>query len=540
MRTRVDRFLIIAVGAAQLSVLNGVASCSLFCSTRSLTTLLFFLCCLFQPFPGDKCTTCTMSSVVQELRRNDPTVTEITIMLWHEPSDADLAQALERNAFVTKITIVFGDLLRRFNWPLLVRAIAARETLTDFRLNFHPAPALLLQFLNAANANANVKKIDLSFFTFVIGSDLFAFCARLNASVLVLHSCDMADPAQCEPAARALSANTAVKTLVLRPSGTNGLLLVAALLRNLVTSTSVKTLCTDFGPLQMNDDCSSLIGSLLEATTTLERFEFGHIRRLNGEKLTPIARGLINSASVCNFNISRTSFNDESARVFQEILQDKENLASLSLKSVFFKGENESGVLESIATALTRPHSQLRCLEYESALFSHPLQDKSLLMLLRAVEKSKLHRFKIGMLNSQLQMQSLTQMVPSLRLQELEITFRHFLDVQTMNHEVLGVVKKNFSLRSVKGFYFSLPREQEPIPLFNQVEDQRRLAFYLNRNERLGDWVDNVERLDRKLWPHAIGLAEQAGRDTLFASLQSVLGKDYVNSRTSGRKRKRT
>ena len=47
-------------------------------------------------------------SVVQQLRRNDPARTCIHIRLRHETSDADLAQALEQNPFVTDIILDSG------------------------------------------------------------------------------------------------------------------------------------------------------------------------------------------------------------------------------------------------------------------------------------------------------------------------------------------------------------------------------------------------------------------------------------------------
>lgn len=101
---------------------------------------------------------------------------------------------------------------------------------------------------------------------------------------------------------------------------------------------------------------------------------------------------------------------------------------------------------------------------------------------------------------------------------------------------LLSAIKKNFSLRSVTVFF----RGQ---PLFDQEIDQRRLAFYANRNVRLEEWVEKPDLVDRKLWPEALSLAQQAGRDTLYKSLQTVLGKGFVKvkpSSTSGKKRKRT
>ena len=63
-----------------------------------------------------------------------------------------------------------------------------------------------------------------------------------------------------------------------------------------------------------------------------------------------------------------------------------------------------------------------------------------------------------------------------------------------------------------------------------------RLVSYADRNELLDQWVDNPEQVDdRKVWPEALKLAEQAGPDSLFRGLRSVLGGDYV-SLPAGRK----
>jgi len=65
--------------------------------------------------------------------------------------------------------------------------------------------------------------------------------------------------------------------------------------------------------------------------------------------------------------------------------------------------------------------------------------------------------------------------------------------------------------------------------LFN-AEDKTRLAFYANRNKLLDQWVDNPETVQtRKVWPDALKLAEQAGPNSLFRGLRSVLGRDYVS-----------
>ena len=104
-------------------------------------------------------------------------------------------------------------------------------------------------------------------------------------------------------------------------------------------------------------------------------------------------------------------------------------------------------------------------------------------------------------------------------------------DEENAEHVLLQAVKNNFRLRSFRG-------ERPGRELFND-DDKARLVFYANRNERLDQWVDKPETvIDRKVWPEAFKLAEQAGPDSLFRGLRSVLESDHMSSR-SGRKRKR-
>ena len=68
-------------------------------------------------------------------------------------------------------------------------------------------------------------------------------------------------------------------------------------------------------------------------------------------------------------------------------------------------------------------------------------------------------------------------------------------------------------------------------------DDNLRLQFYFDRNKRLAQWVANPDTIPRLLWPDALGLALEAGENSLYLSLQAVLG-DEVESAVGMRKRK--
>ena len=125
-----------------------------------------------------------------------------------------------------------------------------------------------------------------------------------------------------------------------------------------------------------------------------------------------------------------------------------------------------------------------------------------------------MERFAIGQIKSHRQLQTLTQRIPSMRVQKLNVVMHwDFDDEEYAKGELLYAVKDNFRLRSVKS------------GIFNQ-HDTQRLLLYANRNERLDQWVDNPVTVQQKVWPDALTLAEKAGPDFLFRGLRSVLGSD--------------
>jgi len=256
---------------------------------------------------------------------------------------------------------------------------------------------------------------------------------------------------------------------------------------------------------------------------SLERY-FSVAEQRN-DVLPSFAQCLIRSASVWTLKFRLCFFNDEdSTALFQSILQEKQKLTSLSLELCSFRGGQVYDAI--ISNTLSRPDSALRTLDFESilALFTvGQLQN-----LFRAVEKSKLEHFKIGEIHSHEQLRALTQSIPSMRIKELTVILENHLEQENAKRGLLHAVKENFSLQALIG-------RCNGRDLFND-DDKLRLVFYADRNERLDQWVDNPEKVDCKVWPEALKLAERAGPDSLFRGLQSALGSDYVSL---GAKRRR-
>jgi len=476
-------------------------------------------------------------SVIPRLRQNDPAIKSIRIRLRNEPLDVDLALALEQNTFVTDIDLDVGG-VQQGDWNSLLRVIATRVKLTQVLLEdamsaerrIRPA-ALISAILRAIQQNTSVRTVYLYYLHLPTDISTFVDIAT-SITVLWLWSCDM-EHGEREHGIRdlvaALQRNTNVETLQL---GELADIYTLPIVEGLRSNTSLKTFI--FSPESFSDAVSHALQQLLESTTSIRRFELK--RSTFSERVfCPIAQGIMNSGCVSELRFSRCGFRDRNTFAqLQSILQNKRNLTSLCLECCFFGGGQ---VHEDIITLLLRPDSQLRCFEFESC-HTRPVEILERVFpripfeaLLRAIEKSKLERFKIGTIRSQQQLQTLTQSIPSMKLEELEVVFieaqEDEFDQETIKQVLFQAVKNNFSLRTVKGeieFY------HDSIDLFESAEDKQTLAFYANRNKSLDQWVDHPQTIkEQKVWPDALGLAERAGPSALFRGLRSVLERDYVS-----------
>ena len=492
-------------------------------------------------------------SVIEELRQNDPARTTCYILL-HRETDADLAQALEQNPFVADIGLNLEG-VQQTDWDSLRRVIATRANLENVELldAGHPeertAPAGLVRaFLHAIQQNTAIRSVAVCWLCLPTDISTFVDNASSIASFR-LFDCDM-EPGERGQSARDLAAalrrNTNIESLQLWHLDD---LYAIPILEGLQLRTSVKTFV--FSPcVSFSDAAAHALQRLLESTTSIQKFELRHFR--DESLIRPIAQAITSSESVSELKFVGSRFEDQSSLAqLRSILQNKRNLTSLCFHHCGFGGAQVHG---DIISLLLRPDSQLRCFEFHN--YRWPLEFVDGVFrripfeaLLRAIEKSKLERFKIGRIETPHQLQTLTQSIPSMKLKELDVGFYHDdgsddeddeeegeFDQETIRQGLLQAVKNNFSLHTVKG---EIEHRHESDDLFGGAEDKQRLAFYANRNESLDQWVDHPETVQQKVWPDALGLAERAGPNALFRGLRSVLGSDYVHL-PGGRKRKRT
>jgi len=476
-------------------------------------------------------------SVVQLLRRNDPGTIGVVIRLQEEPSDADLAQALEQNPFVTEITLDLEG-VQQTEWISLLRVISMRANLETvgvwdslFSERRNAPVALVRSILRAIQQNTAIRSVEMRWMS-RLPTDISMY---VNTASFItsfhLNGCDM-DPAERQQGipslAAALRQNTSIQTLRLSCLED---IYVIPILEGLRTNETLKSFAFSPNSVYFSDAGSHALQQLLESTTSIQRFE------LSAAFLRPaIAQGITSSECVSELVFSTITFwgDRNSLAPLQSILQNKRNLTYLCFHECHIGGGQ---VLEDIISILSRPDSLLRCFGFWSGVLEGEFPRIQFENLLQAIQKSKLlERFQIGAIVTQQQLQSLSQSIPTMRIRELDVQFDGQILREPVNprQNLLRAIRNNFSLRSVKG-------QMQNDELFGTPEDKQRLAFYISRNESLDRWVNNPNNPemvdDRKVWPDALGLAERAGPNALFRGLRSVLEHDYVS--LPGRKRKR-
>ena len=469
-------------------------------------------------------------SVVRLLRRNDPDTTAINIALSYETSDADLAQALERNLFIREIELSLYT--ERADWNSLLGVIATRANLETVKLTGNAPEELVRAFLQAIQQNTAIQRAKFIGIRLPTDISIFVDTASSLTSFGLYHGCDM-EASEPEEGARRLAAalqrNKNIQSLQIFHLDD---IFTIPILEGLRLNTSVKTFIfyPTFAP-NVSDASSHALNQLLISTTSIQRFELTFNTRFSVGLLPSNAQAIVNSGSVSELKFLDCEFNSENTAQFRSILHNKRNLTTLCLHGCNFVGE----VYEDIVSLVSRPDSLLRCFEFQRMYyFQAALTDVQFTNLLRVIQKSKLERFRIGTGESQQQVLALTECIPSMKLKELEIVSRLTFE-GLLKQDLLHAVENNFSLLSVK-----VEIGGQGSDLFDSAEDKQTLAFYANRNTCLDQWVDNPGIVEQsKVWPEAMSLAERAGPSALFRGLRWVLESDYVKLPASRRKRKR-
>jgi len=486
-------------------------------------------------------------SVVKLLRQNDPTRSSIRICLRDEQDDGLLAQALEQNGFITRLSV---DLTDRNNtarthrqWPELLRVISTREQLEKVRIwssvAFSERNSTLIArpFVLAIQQNSNIRSVDFSLA--LSGPVLISFldqATQIKTLELLTRIAEFT-PQDTREVALALQRNTNIESLTFGKFEADFLL---PILDSLASNAFLKHLAVSWRT-RHTESLGLALQRLLEATTSIRCFELLTLifYEANNERLHHICQGLLNSRVVTDMKFKVCAFlMEESLNQLKNLLQSKENLRSLSIINCFFG--NSQQLQEMLVACLQRKSSPLQCLELDmdSRFYTSFLRRDSFNTFLHAVAKSKLERFMIGAISSQQELESLTNIIPAMKVEDFEITVVSSLNNRTTKDALLEAIGDNFCLRTVVGKVKSDNSiDRDRADLFGEV-DKQRLKFYAERNQLVVEWVENPITVHRDVWPEALTLTERAGPDTLFQSLRALSGSG-IGLTHGKRKRKR-
>lgn len=435
-------------------------------------------------------------SSVELLRQNLPGSARANISLYAE-NDAEIAEALEHNTVITEIVLN----MRRMEdvpteWQHLCRVLATRPNLYEITLHDSFYSELrspvdqIRTFLQAIQLNSAIRSVSLVYLNLsgeAAASLLDA--ARFITSFRIFY-CAFEPVARSlqdsgiQTVAAALQRNVQIQELGL--CGEHFILL--PILQGLVANKTLQKFSIAWSWLTDNPntaETSHAIQHLLESTTSIQHFSLRG--KFTQRTFRPIAQGLASSRTVIEMSFEGCSFTDsDSMSLFSNLIQSKRALRSLTLSMGIFS---------------------FRALEY-------PL--KSFHALMEAVKRSKLEDFTLTFSEeavSTSHVRILAESIPDMKIRKLKTRIQVEDDAM-----LLEGLKRNFSIHSwdIAGLDHRL---------------NSRLQFYLDRNRRLAQWVDNPACVSRHLWPLAMHLAMQAGENTLYRSLQAVLGNEIESAR---------
>ena len=476
-------------------------------------------------------------STVARLRRNDPNATFVPIHLWLEQDDVVLAEALERNDYVNEILFEARQprpQQQQQRWDNLLRVVATREKLE--RVSFHgygtEEMEQVAMILPVVQQNPFVQTVQLTRCDLSSGEIISSFLDTAT-SLTEFGLCDCIMTTQgAGRIAASLQRITNLRTLSLSDLEETRL---TRILQGLEMNAFLQSLSLSLNYQTLGPAVSLAIQRLLERTPAIQSLEL--IRLLvTEESLGLICQALIRSTTTSKVRLDHCHFRTQASMdLFRRLLETKPNLQCAIIKNCSFPANAKRLVGDWLSAALLRPNSPLRTLELRQGDLNIFFPGPNFGALLSAVRRSQLERFNIGYIHLEEQFQTLLSNLPSMKIQELEIGFGWEMlgrDGGNRQQDLLRAVKRNFCLRSLKG---NFPGGH---PFFTD-DDEKLLQFYFDRNKRLAQWVANPDTIPPLLWPDALGLALEAGENSLYRSLQAVLGDESEAAAVGQRSRER-
>jgi len=473
------------------------------------------------------------SAVVTLLRRNDPSVSEIRIVL-SEHEDADgLVRALEQNEYITGLELFFGGVdASSTQWGRLLRVMASRVSLKAIRLtdSVEPPqrvpPTFLLPFLHAIQQNRSIKYVSFRRLR-ISGDDIASFLDTAYTLVEVhICTCELAPAGRRQGVgalAAALQRNTNIQILALSKLDDAVFLpILHGLQQSNTTLTGLKV-----SPVG-TASCSA-IRSFLEHTSSVKVLVLSGIFTV--DKFYPIAQGLLSSDCITDIRFHKCLFTHEgSALLFRDIVQTKQNVHSLDIWDLYFRNVGNFGLHEILISILSRPSSPLRKFRLEFTNeprlnLANVFTNDQFVSILEAVAGSKLQRFYVGDINSEPFFQAFTGIVPKLQVEELGFSIQ--FQGERAREQLLQSIKRNSSLRKVtsRGLIRS------------GGATEKKVEHYMVRNSCMAEWIENPTTIPERVWFRALHKASEMQPDVLYRALHAI-AREISTAKTT-RKRKR-
>jgi len=452
-----------------------------------------------------------------------------------------LAEAFHGNHKVKIITFHFGpkkdaDENTPSNWDPLLRVLESREMLVEVKIQGNPTGSLLQlyrdHFFRALQQNSNVRSLQLGAIDLSDAHVTDPLCSHLDKGTS-LKKLSLSRGCEYAPAlATALQHNTNIEALMFCGCPDTFALPILEILAAPKTTSRVSKIvyCPTRGI-----PSEAVAGALQHcfkgnAGASIQSAELKGLRFNQNQPSAARIRildGLTQSQTVKEVEFHQFIGEFEGSQIavsVANLVRNKFNLESLCLSA---SNLPEYDKIESaLVEALCRPKSKLRYLKLDlqnhrtpSGLFPFP---KFQALITAATRSVQLERLDLGQVRGcgDAYVQALTEAVSSLKVKEF--TFRGvstFTQEQSTN--LLEAFKGNYILQKVQCMGL-----------------ETQLEFCLNRNRKLAEWTENPKLVPRDLWPDAIKLALEAGRESLYLSLIAMSGDGIGLQREGVRKRK--
>jgi hypothetical protein len=451
------------------------------------------------------------------LRRNHTANATILLGKYSNTDDNELSEAFQATKHVNGIFFDLSNMVypgSNSNWNLVLRVLATRENLESVKLRGdcyaelrYYSPECVAPFLLAIQQNFNIQTVDL-YRLRLSGDSMASFLDRATSiTTLKIWSCGMEAPDDALAVAAAVQRNTNIQLLELGELDDASLILI---LSSLACNTSVRELrLTNYGSSSL--DLSRAVGRLLQATSTIQQFEFNGSGNIGlGDNFRSITQGPIQSVTVADVKFENWNFND----LAKVILESKSNLQSLTVKNCSIN-DTRREEFRSAIFRLLQPNSLLRSLKlhHHHNLLEYGFETpQDFALLLTAVERSPLEGISIGPISEE-KCLALIASIPKMHVRTLELLLDRHLHYDRKG-DIVQAIKQNASLRTVvakMGYFVNDCFERN---------DRMKLTLYSARNEFLAQWIEYRATVPRAACPEYLAVAQSTGADTIFPILQ--------------------